>query len=50
VIGLLPNPGRIGTIAKVALPRPRNQLETREMAEFLRLRRALFDFIKKAEG
>jgi len=50
VIGLLPNPGRIGTIAKVGLPRPRSQLETREMPEFLRLRRALFDFIQKAEG
>jgi NitT/TauT family transport system ATP-binding protein len=50
VIGLLPNPGRIGTVARVALPRPRNQLETREMPEFLRLRRALFDFIGKAEG
>ncbi|HWB51846.1 MAG TPA: ABC transporter ATP-binding protein [Stellaceae bacterium] len=50
VIGLLPNPGRIGTIARVDLPRPRNQLETREMPEFLRLRRTLFDFIEKAEG
>ena len=50
VIGLLPNPGRIGTIAKVGLPRPRSQLETREMPEFLRLRRTLFDFIQKAEG
>lgn len=50
IIGLLPNPGRIGTIAKVGLPRPRNQLETREMPEFLHLRRTMFDFIKKAEG
>src|SRR5690606_19761297 len=39
VIGLLPNPGRIGTVAEVGLPRPRNQLETREMPEFLHLRR-----------
>jgi NitT/TauT family transport system ATP-binding protein len=46
----LPKPGRIGTLAKVGLPRPRSQLETREMPEFLRLRRALFDFIQKAEG
>ena len=50
VIGLLPNPGRIGQEQEVLLPRPRNQLETREMPEFLRLRRELFDFIRKAEG
>lgn len=50
VIGLLPNPGRIGTVSAVDLPRPRDQLETREMPEFLRLRRALFDFIQKAEA
>jgi NitT/TauT family transport system ATP-binding protein len=50
VIGLLPNPGRIGIDLKVDLPRPRSQLETREMPEFLRLRRALFDFIEKAEA
>ncbi|MDR6817490.1 NitT/TauT family transport system ATP-binding protein [Neorhizobium sp. 2083] len=49
VIGLLPNPGRIGIDLTVNLPRPRNQLETREMPEFLRLRRELFDFIEKAE-
>ncbi|TWB09275.1 NitT/TauT family transport system ATP-binding protein [Rhizobium sp. ERR 1071] len=49
VIGLMPNPGRIGIDQPVDLPRPRNQLETREMPEFLRLRRALFDFIEKAE-
>lgn len=50
VIGLLPNPGRVGLDLKVDLPRPRSQLETREMPEFLRLRRAVFDFIEKAEG
>jgi NitT/TauT family transport system ATP-binding protein len=50
VIGLLPNPGRVGTVRDVGLPRPRSQLETREMPEFLRLRRVLFDFIEKAEG
>lgn len=50
VIGLLPNPGRLGTLADVPLPRPRDQLGTREMPEFLRLRRSLFDFIEKAEA
>ena len=50
VIGLLPHPGRIGIEVKVDLPRPRDQLTTREHPEFLRLRRELFDFIKIAEG
>ncbi len=50
VIGLLANPGRVGIDLPVDLPRPRNQLETREMPEFLRLRRELFAFIEKAEG
>jgi NitT/TauT family transport system ATP-binding protein len=49
VIGLLPHPGRIGIDVKVALPRPRDQLTTREDPEFLRLRRELFDFIKATE-
>lgn len=50
VIGLLPHPGRIGIEVKVDLPRPRDQLTTREHPEFLRLRRELFDFIKTTEG
>ena len=50
VIGLLPHPGRIGIEVKVDLPRPRDQLTTREHPEFLKLRRELFDFIKHAEG
>lgn len=50
VIGLLPHPGRIGIELKVDLPRPRDQLATREHPEFLRLRRELFDFIKASEG
>jgi len=37
-------------VLNVKLPRPRDQLATRENPEFLRLRRALFDFIKEAEG
>lgn len=49
VIGLLPHPGRIGTDVPVNLPRPRDQLATREDPEFLRLRRELFDFIKGSE-
>ena len=50
VIGLLPHPGRIGIEIKVDLPRPRDQLTTREHPEFLRLRRELFDFIRASEG
>ena len=50
VIGLRPNPGRVGIDAGVPLARPRNQLTTREDAEFLRLRRRLFDFIQETEA
>jgi NitT/TauT family transport system ATP-binding protein len=50
VIGLLPHPGRIGIELKIDLPRPRDQLTTRENPEFLRLRRELFDFIKDSEA
>jgi NitT/TauT family transport system ATP-binding protein len=50
VVAMRPNPGRITEAFEVRLPRPRDQLITREHPEFLRLRRALFDFIKEAEG
>jgi NitT/TauT family transport system ATP-binding protein len=50
VIGLLPHPGRIGIELAIDLPRPRDQLATREHPEFLRLRRQLFDFIKASEA
>ena len=50
VIGLLPHPGRIGIELKIDLPRPRDQLTTRENPEFLRLRCELFDFIKASEA
>jgi NitT/TauT family transport system ATP-binding protein len=49
VIGLLPQPGRIGIELKIGLPRPRDQIVTREDPEFLKLRRELYDFIKSAE-
>jgi NitT/TauT family transport system ATP-binding protein len=49
VIGLSPHPGRIGIELKVDLPRPRDQLTTRENPKFLALRRELFDFIKASE-
>ena len=49
VVALEPNPGRVGAIFDVPLPRPRTQLSTREHPEFLRLRRDLFDFIQQFE-
>jgi NitT/TauT family transport system ATP-binding protein len=49
IVGLLPRPGRMGIVLDVDLPRPRDQLATREHPEFLRLRRELFNFIKAAE-
>jgi NitT/TauT family transport system ATP-binding protein len=42
VVVLDSNPGRIARMVDIPLPRPRNQLSTRENAEFLRLRRELF--------
>ena len=42
VIVLDANPGRIARMVDIPLPRPRNQLSTRENPEFLRLRRELF--------
>jgi NitT/TauT family transport system ATP-binding protein len=42
VVSLRSNPGRVASIVDVPLPRPRNQLATREHPEFLRLRRELF--------
>jgi NitT/TauT family transport system ATP-binding protein len=50
VIGLLPHPGRVAEVFDVRLPRPRHQLDTREMPEFLRLRRELARFIAAAEA
>ena len=49
VLGMQPYPGRIEEDFAVALDRPRDQLSTPEQPEFLRLRRALFDFIKEGE-
>ena len=49
VIGLLAQPGRVATAVAVGLPRPRDQLATRELPAFLRLRRELFDFMRVAE-
>ena len=50
VIGLTPHPGRVGVEFAVDLPRPRNQVTTRESPEFLRLRHKLYDFIYASES
>jgi NitT/TauT family transport system ATP-binding protein len=50
VIGLLPHPGRVGLDIPIDLPRPRNQVLTRESPEFLKLRRTLYDFIHASEA
>ncbi|SMC75731.1 ABC transporter ATP-binding protein [Rhizobium sp. RU36D] len=49
VVGLLPNPGRIGKVFDIALPRPRHQLTTREDRQFLEIRHALYEFVTGAE-
>jgi NitT/TauT family transport system ATP-binding protein len=49
VIGLSAHPGRIGIELSVELPRPRDQVATRESSEFLALRRKLYDFIHASE-
>ncbi len=50
VIALETDPGRVGRIVEVALPRPRDQLTTREHPEFLRLRRELFVLMRQHAG
>jgi NitT/TauT family transport system ATP-binding protein len=47
VFALEANPGRLAEIIDVGLARPRNQLQTREHPEFLRLRHVLFDHVQK---
>jgi len=49
VFGMTPHPGKIVKAFDIDLPRPRDQRTTPEHPKFLRLRRALFDFIKEAE-
>jgi NitT/TauT family transport system ATP-binding protein len=49
VLAVRANPGEQSSLAQtfhVNLPRPRNQLSTREEPEFLRLRREAFEYIK----
>jgi NitT/TauT family transport system ATP-binding protein len=47
IIALYSNPGRIARVVDIPLPRPRDQLTTREHPEFLRLRRELFSVMEE---
>jgi len=47
VVALYSNPGRIARIVDIPLPRPRNQLSTREEPDFLHLRRELFGLMEE---
>lgn len=47
VIALDANPGRVDRVIDVALPAPRDQLTTREDAQFVRLRRELHGLMHK---
>jgi NitT/TauT family transport system ATP-binding protein len=49
VVGMRPHPGRIARDFPVTLARPRDQLTTPEHPEFMRLRHALFEFIREGE-
>jgi NitT/TauT family transport system ATP-binding protein len=49
VIAMRPNPGRFEVSFAIDLPRPRDQLTTRERPEFLKLRHQLFNVIKEVE-
>nr|WP_316642309.1 ABC transporter ATP-binding protein [uncultured Roseateles sp.] len=47
VIALQANPGRVAEIVDVRLPRPREQLATREHPEYLRLRHQLYGLVQE---
>jgi NitT/TauT family transport system ATP-binding protein len=47
VVALDSNPGRVAYDIQVPLPRPRDQLTTREHPEFLRLRREMFEIMNR---
>ena len=45
VVLLHANPGRVAKVVNVTIPKPRDQLATREHPEFVRLRRELHDLV-----
>jgi NitT/TauT family transport system ATP-binding protein len=50
VVALKANPGRVVEIVEIALPRPRDQLTTREHPRFLEYRHRLFRHLAKEEA
>jgi NitT/TauT family transport system ATP-binding protein len=49
VVVLTPSPTRVQEIVDVPLPRPRDQVETKELAEFSQLRAYVWRSIKRPE-
>jgi NitT/TauT family transport system ATP-binding protein len=47
VVAMAANPGRMRDTVSVRLPAPRSQIETREHAEFLRLRHRLYGLVQE---
>jgi NitT/TauT family transport system ATP-binding protein len=50
VIVLAPSPTRVQEVLDVPLPRPRDQVETKELPEFARLRAHVWRSIKRPDG
>lgn len=47
VIALAPHPGRVAEVIDVDLPRPRDQLATRELPRFVELRHHLYELLQR---
>ena len=50
IIVLTPSPTTVKELLEVELPRPRDQVETKELAEFTRLRAHVYRLIKREEA
>ncbi|HEU4976311.1 MAG TPA: ABC transporter ATP-binding protein [Baekduia sp.] len=50
VVALTPRPTRVQEIVDIPLPRPRDQLATKELPDFARLRAHVYRLIKRVEG
>ena len=50
VIVLPPGPGRIRADLRVTLPAPRDQIETKELPEFVRLRTEVSRLVRSRDG
>jgi NitT/TauT family transport system ATP-binding protein len=50
VVAMESRPGRISAVLDITLPRPRDQLSTREDERFLRYRHELFQYLPRSQG